>query len=662
MKNKIKILILVLTIAAISKSYAQVAYYDALKIKSYLSNGQIPDDTTKLNSIYSILKHYVVFAENDKKDNLTTVMSAFAGNSFLNQMGIGIGGVQADNKTMIASAVSFVGNANVTSFANGFSNYLIKHGTEELLIAIINSLKDDKKYPEFKILFPHTRLLLDNFDPSEYSNVLNTIKEAFDKDLQQLLGDIPQLTTLDRSGFIDPVTKKHVDYDKDAKARVNAIKDFIDTDAGRLLISAMEVSNGFITGQKIPDIIHSVSGNGFLGDIPKADPNVTNAIRLLDIVSYSIRSNIAGKDYISLADFTTLMTDPVSSKIYLGLLYQQLKNEKITINGNALAGMLSSDATGFIKFAKQLISKIDPLKTSISAFVNARKKGEKDLTTYLDAVIQNADQFFTSATDISVINSTFMFPDKLEIVIQYVSNTLEIVNDICAKNYSAAVTSSLTFMSDNIKSQNSSGFVKFFVKYGSFAANLIQAQKPADAEAAIESVALPAGSYTIKQNSDFNISLNGYIGYALDFKHFDVSQGLYANGISAPVGFSFTHSFGGFFTPSIFFSVIDLGSVVAYNLSNPNTSTTSSSGTNTSSTTSSMNQQIKLGSLFSPSAQVFFGIRKTPIVVGAGWRRTPTLFYSSGSTYTTVGAKSVFNISALIDIPIFTLHNTPLKN
>ena len=63
-------------------------------------------------------------------------------------------------------------------------------------------------------------------------------------------------------------------------------------------------------------------------------------------------------------------------------------------------------------------------------------------------------------------------------------------------------------------------------------ANIVNAKSANDAQAAIESAVLPVGSYSIKQNSIFNVSVNGYLGYEYEFN--------YAQGIYAPIGFSFS--------------------------------------------------------------------------------------------------------------------------
>lgn len=188
-----------------------------------------------------------------------------------------------------------------------------------------------------------------------------------------------------------------------------------------------------------------------------------------------------------------------------------------------------------------------------------------------------------------------------------------------------------------------------FIKYTSFMAAVATAKTSDEVENAIEAAALPVGSYSIKQKSAFNISLNGYIGYAFDYDKVSLqSKYLFANGIYAPIGFSATLGLckgnSGAFT--LFASVIDVGSLASYNLK--------------ADSTSKLKQDVRLESIISPSAQLFYDIPKWPIAVGFGWRRTPKLFFSaSDNTFKVIDPRNVFNVSILIDIPIATILNSP---
>jgi hypothetical protein len=243
----------------------------------------------------------------------------------------------------------------------------------------------------------------------------------------------------------------------------------------------------------------------------------------------------------------------------------------------------------------------------------------------------------------------------------YANKVDEIYQNFYLGQYPEAVLNFVFILNkiSNGKNNAISTLASDITTYGLLVANLVTAKSSSDVETAIENAVLPVGSYSIKQNAYYNVSVNGYLGYAIDLN--------YAQGIYAPIGFSFS---GDIKIPgyiknlpvTLFIPVFDLGSVVSYQLSNPNTTATTSNNNSTATqtvNTSSLNQQIKLGSLFSPGAELFFEWHGFPIAFGGGWRRTPTLFYSSGSTYSTIGARNVWIATVLVDIPFFTFHNNP---
>lgn len=187
------------------------------------------------------------------------------------------------------------------------------------------------------------------------------------------------------------------------------------------------------------------------------------------------------------------------------------------------------------------------------------------------------------------------------------------------------------------------------MKYFAFASNLASASNSDEIEQALESVALPSGSYSVKQKSAWNISLNGYIGYAWDLDVKNIKN-LDLRGICAPLGFSFSKGLGkkngGALT--IYTSIIDVGGLASDRLVNSMTDT--------------LKQVVTLESIFSPSVQIIFEVPRTPITICAGIRSTPKLSFSNGNQLVVIPSQNVFNVSILIDIPFFTLYNRPYED
>jgi len=611
---------------------AQIAYYDALKLRSY-TNGHVfntnkPDTVELIGNI--LLKYFPdsVSVKKAKFKNIFVSHKSLNYNPFLASF---FGpGTLGDGPNLFAGASNIVGNTNVGSIVSGLSSFLIKRAKQEVLISIIERLRDSTKFPEFTVLFPRTLSIMNNFDSWQYANVLNTLQSAFDQDLQQMLADLPKLAKLNYDSKLTPPA---------VKKRVDAMKKFLAEPAGRALTSAMLIGNGFVTNQKVPDVIHNIADTAYLGKVPGI-PDASQAIQLLDIISFSLRSNDPGQNYVSTAQIKSLFSDSVSKKIYLGLVYAQIKQRKIVIHGQDVASLIAANADPAIVYALNIVAQGDSLQTAINRWRVGKKNGEKDLTTYWPAIFADGSELLKALGNINQIDPNLQLPTQVNHVFALADSTLSVAQAISQRNYSAVIVELNSLFPGNDKSD----FRAFLVKYGSFAANLATAKTSEDAENAIEAVALPVGSYSIKQRGEWNISLNGYLGYGWDFK-----AGL-SHGIYAPVGFSFSHGLspsGKAGALTAFVSLIDVGSMVSYQINQDSLS--------------NKKQDIRLESIFSPSLQLFYAIPGFPVTVGAGVRRTPKLFYSGDSGFTTIQPRNVFNVSVLFDIPIFTILNKAYK-
>src|SRR4030095_2882362 len=147
-------------------------------------------------------------------------------------------------------------------------------------------------------------------------------------------------------------------------------------------------------------------------------------------------------------------------------------------------------------------------------------------------------------------------------------------SNVIAKNFSdskASLESAKFFDGSEERSRT----VERILRYGNLMASIVKSESPEEAEAAIESAALPAGSSSIKKNSVCNISLNAYIGgyysnYTNDVDKIDGNNSKV--GFTAPVGIAFNKGLGHFKNGStrgslgIYLTVIDVGGIAGYRL------------------------------------------------------------------------------------------------
>ena len=160
-------------------------------------------------------------------------------------------------------------------------------------------------------------------------------------------------------------------------------------------------------------------------------------------------------------------------------------------------------------------------------------------------------------------------------------------------------------------------------------ATIVQAKNSDNVQTAIEAVALPSGSASIKRNPYFDLALNAYVGgfYGREKDNSsEFSLSIYTiAGINAPIGIAFSTScdpkvqwqkwkwglIPAFWwwpactrilsSTTIFLSIIDIGAVTAYRFQNDSVSTL---------------PDFKWQNILAPGAQVILGVKNLPLSVG----------------------------------------------
>jgi hypothetical protein len=213
---------------------------------------------------------------------------------------------------------------------------------------------------------------------------------------------------------------------------------------------------------------------------------------------------------------------------------------------------------------------------------------------------------------------------------------------------SKKATNIVARINELIRILNTQQSIQLFLQYGTFAANLVRAESAAEVKGALESAALPVGSYRIKRQTAFNISLNGYVG-ATGGVQFGDPNNSFVMGAWAPVGPAF--SFGNFkqkknsSSISIFIPIIDIGALALFRTSDDSTT---------------IQTKIYLNQIFAPGLFVSWGLPKLPISLSAGYQIAP-LLQSVETGQTVLSPKNngrvVFTIA--VDIPLFNIYNAP---
>lgn len=535
---------------------------------------------------------------------------------------------------------------NATNILEGLTQFLIARGQQELSMAFFTRFqKALVLYPELTYLFPKTCGLIGDVQNYNLLNLLQQLRDLFQKDLLNMPTNILSLRTM----VYDDAKCK-------CKVRVEKIKKLMNSsDAAAPIAGILIIVQGIINGDNIITSLDKVAQDEV---ICPSTSNISGYIKLSAFVAEALRADVDGDGvFISDAKLRGLFNNGDLLHILVGLAFQRYietdcyDDDHFTIKIGATSYHLKNILDKVVTtrdLASLAFSDISKINANFLAIKANIKSGSTINFANYGAMI---DASFSLVETISkTLGGKLLDEDQiaadLTVLHKNLTTAVDFCTDIQQRNYSGIFNDIVKVINDNNLFEDNS-IKKEILTYLSFASNLASASSPDQVKNALDAVALPPGSYSIKQKSSFNISLNGYIGYNWDF-----SKG---HGIYAPVGVAFSFgtdkSAGGAIT--LFGSIIDLGGIAAYQISNTDN--------NNNNNTANLKQDITFESVISPSAQLFYEIPKWPLAVGAGWRMTPKLFYNGSSGLTTVKPESAFHVSVLIDIPLFTLYNRPFK-
>jgi|GEM_PF-1552570 len=185
-----------------------------------------------------------------------------------------------------------------------------------------------------------------------------------------------------------------------------------------------------------------------------------------------------------------------------------------------------------------------------------------------------------------------------------------------------------------------------------FINDMAVAQNSDDVSKAIEAFALPAGSYSIKRDAIFNISINSYPGILpaveLTWKN-KVCYGSFSPAFTAPVGFSFTASKGKGRSYGLFMPIIDIGALTRMYLGSDSTEIENANTL----------PEFSFLSVFSPGLYWHWGFKKTPLSLHVGAQYGPGLREVTSTGETQIYESVRFGIGCVLDIPLLNLHTKP---
>lgn len=538
-----------------------------------------------------------------------------------------------------------------TKIADGLGTFIAERFKEELTQRYLQAFRDsivsnNSKY-HYDILLPKTyTALLQYENVFDYRSFMTALKEAFKDDLDNLAPN----SLL----FIQKLKEENVIKIKDSDFYlIYYLTDFM--------------VNKIPEGQPVTSLFLSIDQYDHKN---KMNSDVVAYLKTASLITANLVDN---SNELEPERIQALLHDRRRLTAFIGLL---LEKEKGPLEAFVIKGVKAYQhfATSTLEVISPFINSISYMRLAYKQF-QASKKETQDIIKFSVKISPHVKTLLQSLHVMTDEELTKVF-----VAIGHVTNIADFSNE---QKYGLIITETLALFDDVGLSQTP--FFRTFKKYGLFISNVAQAENGQQVKEALDVAALPVGSYKIKRNTFFDISLNAYPGLSagLEFRSgipagADVKSVNPILGFSAPVGLGFSWGqvkekkkspgdtiqtendfvlwknnkavvqyFSGR-SHSLFVSVIDIGAITSFRLIKDDTETL---------------PEFKWSNIIAPGVYYVNGLKNTPLSWGLGIQYGPQLRSIEKNGTSLDLAESQFSVRAFlaVDIPIFNFYarNTP---
>jgi len=551
------------------------------------------------NNFDEVLKSYGFESNDDIKkmnEEFNSKIPLFVQKDISN---VGIAKIQSANVPLVFS--------NPSQGIDALGSFIAVRFKEEINIAFLKKFREElDSLPYLGELFPISKKVLKMSDPYNYPVFMETLRQAFEEDLRNVIFNIPMAL-------------------KDKK---------VNSPYGQLIsiiVNIRDLNNLVVNFNTIANTL----------------PDTTNIIIKKSIYSLAFSVNAINKlgtgDQLFLGNSeSSLLNANVDLKnTYIALLLQQNKKYLFGINPQAdeILNLITALIPEYGKVGKQ----ISDLSSEVKKGKFTIKLGVETIDVIASSVINAINKF-----DESKIYPDFKSQKSLEII-GYCQDLNNIVSLIDSSRYGLAAINLIEFLENVVPGKMKPEEKTQFIRYTSFITNVLSAESKDDMMQALETSANPVGSYRVKRNSTFNLSLNSYAGGFVGTNNID-SNRPFLYGFTAPVGLYFgwgnqmrkdkiDHDNGKSF--GVFLPIVDVGAVTVFRLKDEKTELADVSWSN----------------VFSPGAYFTFGFGKCPISLNLGGQMGPELNSIDASGKPILVPKEFYwRVSVVVDIPIFDFY------
>ncbi|MBX2953020.1 MAG: hypothetical protein KF870_10965 [Leadbetterella sp.] len=597
----------------------------------------------------------------------THIPSRTCCNAYLKEAGFSMlysankGAAALSEPTINAQAAA--GVFSPTMVADVLGTFIAKRFKEEINAAYLIRFRETlERKDELKRIFPESYLVLSQSDPYNYTTFLQILQEAFHQDLQHIPQNMLDYIRFNKKWFKDLNNDPVLDF----------------------LAVTLQFYSGVQAGQEGQYILAELINSQAVQKIQ--DTRLKAGLNLLSLLAANAYSR--SETPLARAEVAKLSASKDLANLYIGLILEKerdrLEATPVTDDKNLYIWMEEKQPE-----IDSLLVEIGILSKGLSRFKEIEKQitSKKENAETPDHQAQLASLYFNLfETGVNTLKDSYSFvqrvapnlPKKPTVYLDLTGKTVPVVKYVWMKNYGLALAHGVKLLQSHklplLTSKNkgkkdkepeeiaalqrsigdSSGISGQLLKYGSFIVTVAKAETSAEMLQALETAALPVGSYRIKRNNYFNLAVNAYGGifgarekvFALPGGVSEVKPG-FAWGATAPVGISFSwgspqtakrlnmdgRSWGGFV------SLIDVGTVFAFRMKDQ----------------VSTLPELRWSNLLAPGLYLVHGIKNSPLAVSFGAQYGPDLRKIEVESALTDVSAWRLGFSLTADIPLFNL-------
>jgi len=372
-------------------------------------------------------------------------------------------------------------------------------------------------------------------------------------------------------------------------------------------------------------------------------------VQQVDTVRSRVGMAVKSRRWVTPEELDTLLADDYRRRAFLGLLYQRIS----TIEGLPV----SAQTTGLL--AAQTVELLAAIRRARDVAEMQPDSSEVARIKQYLPVARGVLRIFSTILNTPQENTTIAQNLGLGTVASILKNTLGTYEHIAQEQYGFALTSAMglyQLFSDAEPGRRSrldaNSLQSSILTYGNFMADIASARTSGQVQSILQSYSSEPGNSRLKRNSDFNVSLNTYLGPAVSYEkplgEVADAERAWVPSLSTPVGLAINWRIArrkakdgtiAYLPFSFFVSILDIGPVVSFNF---NQGLLSSS------------PQLTFGDFLAPGVFGFYNIPRSPFSAGIGYQHTAEVrSVMSGGVGRREYRAGRFSLFLGVDVPVF---------